>query len=66
MSKRKTETLNIRLKKPLKDALKRAADAEQRSISNFIEHLISVHCNNMGIATQNSEDDTLNTKDLNA
>ena len=37
----KTERLYIRLTPELKKKLQAAADAEGRSISNFIEHLIT-------------------------
>lgn len=37
----KTERLYIRLTPELKDRIQAAAEAEGRSVSNFIEHLIT-------------------------
>ena len=36
----KTERLNIRISHELKQQLQRLAEAENRTISNYIEHLI--------------------------
>ncbi len=36
----KTEQLNIRISPELKEQLQKAADAENRTLTNFIENLI--------------------------
>lgn len=49
MPTRKSETLNVRLDGSMKQALKELAEAENRSISNLIEHLIATQCKKLGI-----------------
>ncbi|WP_300340619.1 hypothetical protein [Accumulibacter sp.] len=48
----KTATLNVRLSAEYKRALKIAADRDQRSVSNLIEHLIALHCKAMGVPVE--------------
>lgn len=50
MATTKTATLTFRVDAGLKEALRLAAHAEHRSISNMIEVLIREHCNRKGIA----------------
>lgn len=45
----KTETLMVRLRPALKEALKKAAEKDHRSISNLVELLITNHCDAEGI-----------------
>lgn len=45
----KTDRLEIRITPELKKALQSAAEAESRSISNYIEHLIKQAVNKRGI-----------------
>ncbi len=45
----KTATLNLRIDPGIKEAVKMAADLEHRSVANFIELLIRVHCEEAGI-----------------
>lgn len=46
----KSETLNLRVSPTFKQALKVAADHEQRSMVNMLEVLLSEYCDRMGIA----------------
>ena len=50
MSPRKTTTLNLRVDPAIKEALREAAQRENRSIANMIEVLIRRHCELEGIA----------------
>lgn len=52
MATTKTATLTIRVEPNLKEALRSAAQAEHRSISNMIEVLILEHCEKNGIAIE--------------
>ncbi|MFW5333247.1 hypothetical protein [Hydrogenophaga sp. ZJX-1] len=52
MTSTKTATLTLRIDPALKDALKRAAEAEHRSIANMVEVLILDHCNRGGISIE--------------
>ena len=45
----KTSTLNLRIDPGIKEAVRKAADSEHRSIANFIEFLIRKHCQKVGI-----------------
>jgi hypothetical protein len=49
MSPRKTTTLNLRVDPAIKEALREAAQRENRSIANMIEVLIRRHCEIEGI-----------------
>jgi hypothetical protein len=49
MSPRKTTTLNLRVDPAIKEALRKAAQRENRSIANMIEVLIRRHCAEVGI-----------------
>jgi hypothetical protein len=50
MPKTKIATLNLRIAPGLKDAVRRAADKEHRSVANMVEVLIRRHCTQEGIA----------------
>ena len=50
MATSKTATLTFRIDPYLKEALRRAADLEHRSIANMVEVLIRDHCERRGIA----------------
>lgn len=43
MPSRDTPSLNVRLPQKLKDALQRLADAEQRTLSNYVVLVLSQH-----------------------
>lgn len=42
----KSDTLNLRVSPSFKQALKAAADHEQRSMVNMLEVLVAQHCDN--------------------
>ncbi|RCJ07295.1 hypothetical protein DDK22_16565 [Cupriavidus necator] len=46
----KSETLNLRVSPTFKQALKEAADQEQRSMVNMLEVLLGDYCDRKGIA----------------
>lgn len=46
---KKTSTLNLRIDPALKEAAKKAAGREHRSVANFIELLIRDYCKSAGI-----------------
>lgn len=46
---KKTSTLNLRIDPALKEAAKKAANREHRSVANFIELLIRDYCKAAGI-----------------
>jgi len=50
MAPKKTATLNLRIDPALKEALREAAQTDQRSIANMVEVLIRKHCAEAGIA----------------
>jgi len=50
MPAQKTTTLNLRVNPAIKEALREAAQRENRSIANMIEVLIRRHCEAEGIA----------------
>jgi uncharacterized protein (DUF1778 family) len=50
MTANKTSTLNLRINPGIKEAVKRAAELEHRSIANFVEFLIRNHCKEQGIS----------------
>ena len=50
MNSRKTATLNIRIDPVLREAVRKAAALEHRSVANFMEVLIRDHCERNGIA----------------
>ena len=49
MPPQKTATLNLRVNPMIKEALREAAQRENRSIANMIEVLIRRHCEAEGI-----------------
>jgi hypothetical protein len=49
MPVRKTTTLNLRVDPAIKEAVREAAQRENRSIANMIEVLIRRHCQAEGI-----------------
>lgn len=53
MATTKTATLTIRIEPSLKDALRKAAQTEHRSISNMMAVMIRDHCIKDGIAIEN-------------
>jgi hypothetical protein len=54
----KDSTLTIRMERNLKKALREAAEAEHRSVSNMVEILVRDHCKKAGIAIQPAVGDT--------
>jgi uncharacterized protein (DUF1778 family) len=50
MAANKTSTLNLRIDPGTKEAVRRAAELEHRSIANFVEFLIRKHCKEQGIS----------------
>lgn len=51
----KSETLNLRVSRKFKQALKEAAEHEQRSMVNMLEVLLYDYCGRKGIVLQNPE-----------
>ena len=49
MPVKKSDTLNLRINRGLKEALREAAYMEHRSVSNMIEVLILRHCEQVGV-----------------
>lgn len=45
----KTETLNLRVTPEVKALVKRAAEQQRRTISNFVEVLVREHCERVGL-----------------
>ena len=56
MSTKKVATMNMRVEPRIKDAVKKAADREHRSMANFIEFLILNYYEQAGIAIPNKQD----------
>lgn len=50
MARTKIATLNLRINPAIKQAVKRAAQREHRSVANMVEVLIRRHCDQAGIA----------------
>lgn len=50
----KSETLNLRVSPAFKQALKEAADHEQRSMVNMLEVLLGEYCDRKGIVPADS------------
>jgi len=48
----KTEYLNLRITPEFKEALRKAAEMEHRSIANMIEVLIRDHCQKAGVSIE--------------
>lgn len=48
----KTEYLNLRITPEFKEALRKAAEMEHRSIANMIEVLILNHCQKAGVSIE--------------
>ena len=51
----KSETLNLRVSRKFKQALKKAAEHEQRSMVNMLEVLLCDYCDHKGIVLQSPE-----------
>ena len=51
----KSETLNLRVSRKFKQALKKAAEHEQRSMVNMLEVLLCDYCDRKGIVLQSPE-----------
>ncbi len=51
----KSETLNLRVSRKFKQALKEAAEHEQRSMVNMLEVLLCDYCDRKGIVLPSSE-----------
>ena len=51
----KSETLNLRVSRKFKQALKEAAEYEQRSMVNMLEVLLCDYCDSKGIELPGSE-----------
>ena len=49
MPPKKTTTMNLRVDPAIKEAIREAADQDNRSIANMIEVLIRRHCEEVGI-----------------
>ncbi len=58
MRPKKTTTLNLRIDPTLKEAVREAAQRDNRSIANLVEVLIQNHCAEIGveISEQQSRD----------
>lgn len=52
MAKTKISTLNLRIEPALKEAVRKAAADEHRSVANMVEVLIRRHCDRSGIAIE--------------
>ncbi len=50
MARTKISTLNLRIEPGVKEAVRRAAAREHRSVANMVEMLIRRHCTEAGIA----------------
>ena len=50
MPRTKISTLNLRIEPGVKEAVRKAAAREHRSVANMIEMLIRRHCSEAGIA----------------
>lgn len=49
MVRKKISTLNLRVNPAIKQAVRRAAEREHRSVANMVEVLIRRHCEEAGI-----------------
>lgn len=49
MARTKISTLNLRVNPAIKQAVRRAAEREHRSVANMVEVLIRRHCADAGI-----------------
>ena len=49
MAAEKTSTLTIRVAPGLKDALRRAAEREHRSLANMVEVIVRDYCGRVGV-----------------
>jgi len=50
MARTKVSTLNLRVDPAIKDAVRKAAAREHRSVANMVEVLIRRHCDQEGIS----------------
>ena len=50
MARTKVSTLNLRIDPAIKDAVRKAAAREHRSVANMVEVLIRRHCDQEGIS----------------
>jgi len=56
MAAKKVATMNLRIEPSVKDAVRKAASKERRSMANFIEYLIVNYCDQVGITITNKDD----------
>jgi len=56
MPKNKIATLNLRITPGVKEAVRKAADREHRSVANMVEMLIRRHCDATGITIPEQSD----------
>ena len=56
MPKTKIATLNLRISPAIKEAVRKAADREHRSVANMVEMLIRRHCDQQGISVPDSSE----------
>jgi hypothetical protein len=52
----KTETLNLRVSHNVKEALRRVAEQERRSMANMVEVLVLSHCARQGLLPEVAND----------
>ena len=62
MSASRTEVLNLRIAPAVKEALRRGAEREHRSLANMVEWLILDYCSRAGIPLPKSVDPTSSTR----
>ena len=55
MAAEKTSTLTIRVAPGLKEALRRAADREHRSLANMVEVMVRAYCGQHGVKVTGRE-----------
>lgn len=55
MAAEKTSTLTIRVAPGLKDALRRAAEREHRSLANMVEVMVRDYCTRHGVKVPQRE-----------
>lgn len=52
----KSTNLNLRIAPEVREALRKAAEREHRSVSNMLEYLIVQHCQRVGININKMEE----------
>ena len=61
MAPLKSTNLNLRITPEVREALRKAAEQDHRSISNMVEYLIVQHCQRLGISIVKKEkEDSVN------